>query len=448
MKSCPDCGAKQLAHALFCGHCGAPLKRRGTSTLSGSPQRISRSDEQTISRLGAIDLDSAITIPESRPAFRMGRGARQDSSPGAEPPQLIPIEALESISGRGPCFERLLKEEQHSASLPAPEAQSPNTEQALLKQGQLFEGYQVEREIGCGGMGRVYLAQHEITRQQVAIKLLHPQYLREPRQKKRFINEAQLLAKMQHPNLVPLLGFLTTGRQIAIVMPYIPGSTLEEIIQERGPLPFTLAQRWFSQICNGICSVHSHNIRHRDIKSSNIIIRPDGRVIITDFGVSRALGAESLTLTGMVVGTAEYLAPEQATGSSREDLRSDIYSLGVLLYEMLTGRLPFRDPSPAQVLLKHVNSPPPPPRGIREEIPLAVQHVILQALRKQPEDRYESVEDFQGALKQAFRQPDPVRRHRAPRSRLRSRLLRLILQVILGATIGASLAGLAWFFSR
>jgi serine/threonine-protein kinase len=256
--------------------------------------------------------------------------------------------------------------------------------------GDIIDGYEIQSEIGRGGMGRVYHATHTVTGQEVALKMLLPHLSADRRVRGRFFNEARVLAKLEHPSLVPLLGFIESGARAFIVMPLVKGETLDKRLRRDGRMPLDVVARLFEPMCAALEHVHSHDLLHRDLKPSNIIIRSDDRPVITDFGIARAIGAEKVTLPGMVVGTAEYLAPEQASGVSRDDKRSDVYSLGVLLYEMVTGRVPFEHPNAGEVLQRHVNALPPPPRLIVPSLSEAVEAVILRALEKRPDARFPS----------------------------------------------------------
>jgi serine/threonine-protein kinase len=278
---------------------------------------------------------------------------------------------------------------------------------AMPVAGEIIEGYEITGEIGRGGMGRVYSATHQVTGQEVALKMLLPQLSADRRIRGRFFNEARVLAKLEHPNLVPLLGFIESGTRAFIIMPFIRGETLERALRREGRLPLPRVAELFSQMCAGIEHVHSHELLHRDLKPSNVIIRPDGRVMITDFGIARVVGAEKITLPGMVVGTAEYLAPEQASGTSRDDKRSDVYALGIVLYEMLTGRVPFEHPNAGEVLQRQVSAPPPPPRLVVPTLSEAIEAVVLRALQKDPERRFQSATEFSDAALAALRRGTP-----------------------------------------
>jgi len=290
--------------------------------------------------------------------------------------------------------------------------------------GDVIDGYEVQSEIGRGGMGRVYHATHTVTGQAVALKMLLPHLSADRRVRGRFFNEARVLAKLEHPNLVPLLGFVESGARAFIVMPFVKGETLDKRLRRGGRLPLDLVARLFQPMCAAIEHVHSNDLLHRDLKPSNIIIRADERPVITDFGIARAIGAEKVTLPGMVVGTAEYLAPEQASGVSRDDKRSDVYSLGVLLYEMVTGRVPFEHPNAGEVLQRQVNAPPPPPRLIVPTLPEAVEAVILRALEKHPDDRFASAaalgEAAVAALTAGTPPPQPLDAHAPIAQRVQS----------------------------
>lgn len=266
--------------------------------------------------------------------------------------------------------------------------------------GDVIDGYCIEAEIGRGGMGRVYRATHEVTGQAVALKMLKPQVASD-RVRERFINEARVLARLQHENLVPLLGFVDAPRGLFIVMPFVRGITLEQMLRRQGRLPAAVAAGLFSGIAAGVGHVHAHGMLHRDLKPGNIIVQSDGVPRLTDFGIAREIGAEGLTATGLVIGTAEYIAPEQANGTVRDDPRSDQYSLACILYEMLVGQPPFRHPAVGKLLIKHIQDAPPPPRTIVPDLPEALEAVVLTGLAKRPELRFADVAAFAAAVREA-----------------------------------------------
>jgi serine/threonine protein kinase len=386
---------------------------------------------------------------ESRPTQSMGSvssgsvGSTAPDGAGLMAPRPRPV--AEEVT------EREVRRSSAEEALNAPVVPLRTT-RSLLEPGDHVEGYRIEREIGRGGMGRVYLALHTVTGQKVALKMLLPQLLGDARLKARFVNEAKVLAKVEHANLVQLLGFIDGPQAAFIVMPFVAGVTLDRIIHKEGQLSTTQAFDLFSQMCEGLAHMHRHGVMHRDLKPSNVLVQEDGRVRITDFGIARAVGSEKLTMDGMVVGTAEYLAPEQASGTDRDDTRSDQYAVAILLYEMLTGRVPFRNPSAAKVLLKQVSAPPPPPRTIRPELPVGVEQALLRALEKKPTDRFPDVLAFRDAVAAGLNGevalPAPGRATLPPSAAPPRRLGSLALQILLGGAIGAGLAAAAWFMMR
>jgi len=268
--------------------------------------------------------------------------------------------------------------------------------------GDVVENYRIESVLGAGGMGQVFRAVHELTGQEVALKMLHQEKNDTARERARFLNEARVLAQLDHPNLVPLLGFIEEPTGIFIVLPFVSGETLEDLLARDGRPGISMAINIFDQLCAGLAWVHEEKkILHRDLKPANVMITEGGVVKLTDFGIARQVGDKPMTAVGMVVGTAEYLAPERAAGTVRDDPRSDLYGLAVMLYELLTGHPPFRDANAAKVMLKHLNNLPPSPRGINPAIPIPLERELLKALAKEPEARHASITAFREAIHQA-----------------------------------------------
>lgn len=271
--------------------------------------------------------------------------------------------------------------------------------------GDVVEHYRIESVLGTGGMGQVFRAVHALTGQEVALKMLHQEKNDTPTDRARFLNEARVLAQLDHPNLVPMLGFIEQPTGVFIVLPFIDGETLEERLEREGRPELNAALSIFDQLCEGLAWLHEEKqILHRDLKPSNVMMTDAGVVKLTDFGIAREVGAKAMTAAGMVVGTAEYLAPERAAGTLRDDPRSDLYGLAVMLYELLTGQPPFRDANAAKVMLKHLNHPPPPPRGINPMIPVSLEVELLKALAKEPDARHPSVSAFRAAVAMAVDQ--------------------------------------------
>ena len=272
--------------------------------------------------------------------------------------------------------------------------------------GQVIGEYRLTRKLGAGGMAEVYLGVHEEVGQQVATKVLNPGLARDPVVRERFIQEARIQIELRHPGIVRVLTVNTRGEHLALMMEYVEGRTLADIIGvEVGPVPIHQAQPLIEQVLSAMAHAHHQGVIHRDIKPSNILVSHDDVVKVMDFGIAKVVRATRLTRTGATLGTAVYMAPEQIQGSRDADERSDIYSLGVTFYEMLAGRPPFDGEGPGdsdfQVKLAHVNEAPPDPRQFYPDIPQAIVDVLMRALAKDPVARYQTVAAFQQGIKAA-----------------------------------------------
>lgn len=253
--------------------------------------------------------------------------------------------------------------------------------------------YQVIERIGGGGMALVYRAHDILLNRNVAIKVLRNQFVHDEEFIRRFRREAQSAASLSHPNVVSIYDVGQEDEIHYIVMEYIEGKNLNEIIKERAPLQVDESVRIASQICDALDHAHQNQIIHRDIKPHNILIGRNGRVKVTDFGIARAVTSTTITQTGSVVGSVHYFSPEHAKGVSTGE-KSDLYSLGIVLYQMLTGSLPFLGESPISVALKHLQEEFEEPRLLNPLIPQSVENVILRSMRKNPEERYHSAKEM------------------------------------------------------
>jgi beta-lactam-binding protein with PASTA domain/tRNA A-37 threonylcarbamoyl transferase component Bud32 len=256
----------------------------------------------------------------------------------------------------------------------------------------VFDGrYRILRKLGAGGMANVYLAEDEELGRRVAIKILNDRYANDELFIERFRREAKSAAGLSHPNIVSIYDRGQAEGTYYIAMEVIEGRSLKELILTRGPLPIAQAIAFTLEILDALRFAHRHGIIHRDVKPHNILIGGE-RLKVTDFGIARA-GASQMTEAGSIMGTAQYLSPEQARGAP-VTASSDLYSVGIVLYEMLTGKVPFSGDSAIEIAMKHLNELPRPPSKIRPEIPPELDHVVLRALAKAPEDRYQTAEEF------------------------------------------------------
>ena len=259
--------------------------------------------------------------------------------------------------------------------------------------------YLIVRRIGSGGMADVYCAEDTHLGRQVALKVLHRRFAQDQEFVERFRREASAAAGLQHPNVV---GVFDRGRHDGtyyIAMEHLPGQTLKEVVIEEAPLAQERVVDLGTQILQAAGFAHRHGVIHRDFKPHNVIVDEQGAVKVTDFGIARA-GASEMTETGSIMGTAQYLSPEQAQGHA-VTAASDLYSIGVMLYEMLAGRLPFEGDSAVSVALKHLSEPPPPISQFRPDVSPALESVVMAALAKDPAHRWQSADDFAEALQAA-----------------------------------------------
>jgi eukaryotic-like serine/threonine-protein kinase len=263
--------------------------------------------------------------------------------------------------------------------------------------------YRLEEQIGRGGMASVWRALDTTLGRPVAVKRLHAPLLDDPEVHERFRREAQLVARLDHPNLVRLLDGGEEPEGPFMVFELIEGENLRTLVRERGRLEPDRAARLIAQVARALAYAHERGVVHRDITARNVLVTRDGEAKLTDFGVARLMateGASGLTDTGMMIGTGDYLAPEQAQGRP-VDARSDVYSLGIVLYECLTGRVPFRGEGFLAVAMKHVQEPMPDPRALVPEIPAPLAATVLRATRKEPDERFQRAADLALALEGA-----------------------------------------------
>ena len=261
------------------------------------------------------------------------------------------------------------------------------------RRGTIFAGrYRLERKLGGGGMADVWLAEDQELGRKVAIKILHDRYANDTQFVERFRREATHAAGLSHPNVVSIFDRGEAEGSYYIVMEYVEGRTLKELIVTRGPCPVPVAISYVRQVLAALRYAHRNGIVHRDIKPHNVLVDHEGRVKVADFGIARA-GSSQMTEAGSIIGTAQYLSPEQARGAPVDE-SSDLYSTGIVLFELLTGLVPFTGETPVEIAMKHLSQVPPAPSSIRPEIPHDLDLVVIRALAKEPAERYRSAKEM------------------------------------------------------
>ena len=263
--------------------------------------------------------------------------------------------------------------------------------------GQIIGNYKIEEKLGEGGMGAVYKGVDTMLDREVAIKALRPELASQNSVVERFRSEAVTLAKLNHANIATLYTMFRQGDELYMVLELVRGETLDNILQRRGALPAEEAVPVFSQVLDGIDHAHELGIVHRDIKPANMMLTEKGTLKVLDFGIARLLGSARMTRAGNIIGTLEYMAPEQVRGQET-DGRSDIYALGMMLYEVLTGRLPFQTENEFELMKLQAEVIPQPPGEINPSIPPAVEAAIMKAIAKDPNERFQTAGEFREFL--------------------------------------------------
>ena len=265
--------------------------------------------------------------------------------------------------------------------------------------------YELIERIGDGGMAEVYRAHDKMLDRFVAVKILHPQFTSDESFVTRFRREAQGAAKLSHPNIVSIYDVGSCDGKYYIVMEYIKGETLKDKINREAPLPIDVTLKIVQEIAEALENAHANHLVHCDIKPHNILINEAGHVKVADFGIARATSSSTITYTGTIVGSVHYFSPEHARGGYT-DSKSDLYSLGVVMYEMVTGKVPFDADTPVSIALKHMQEEPVPPIKVNKEIPFAVNQIILKAMKKDPNERYQNASEMIKDLNIALKRPE------------------------------------------
>ncbi|NPV29791.1 MAG: Stk1 family PASTA domain-containing Ser/Thr kinase [Firmicutes bacterium] len=322
--------------------------------------------------------------------------------------------------------------------------------------------YEIVAKLGSGGMAHVYQARCRILNRIVTVKILRAELAEDKEFVQRFRREAQTVASLSHPNVVSIYDIGEEAGIPYLVMEYVEGSNLKEIIEREGPLPPAEAANLGAQVCAALAHAHEKGIIHRDIKPHNILVTPAGRVKVTDFGLARVLSLPSATQSGSVMGSVHYFSPEQARGEEVGP-KSDLYSLGVVLYEVVTGHVPFRGDNPISVALKHLQELPPAPSKENPAVPRWLEKIIFKAMAKDPRQRFASAREMQRALAEEFAPREDIEDENnngelahltsgapegSPQRRFRPAAWLALFALLVLITAGSVWAASKWFFVR
>jgi eukaryotic-like serine/threonine-protein kinase len=315
----------------------------------------------------------------------------------------------------------------------------------------IADRYELEELCGSGGMSSVYRAHDRLLERSVALKILHEQFTRDEDYVERFRREARAVAQLAHPNIVTVIDRgEQDGRQF-IVFEYVDGENLKEYVDREGPLPVRDAIELTLQVARGLSFAHEQGLVHRDVKPQNVLLDGDGRAKVTDFGIAHAVDVDGMTVTGTIMGTSNYIAPEQASGQPVDE-QTDVYSLGCVLYELLTGDVPFEGDSFVAVAMKHVNHPIPSVAESRPDVPPRLDWAIQQAMAKDHSERFGSMADFAAELEACYREldgeegatmivPAPTAPRRRPAPARKQRRWSIWPAVLLGVALAALVGG-------
>jgi serine/threonine protein kinase len=270
-------------------------------------------------------------------------------------------------------------------------------------QGEQVGPYRIVEKLGRGGMATVFKAYHASLDRYVALKVLHPAFMEDPNFRARFQREARVVAKLEHPNIIPVYDFAEEDGKTYLVMKFVEGETLKARLQKR-PLTPAEGVKLIETVGEALAFAHKQGVLHRDVKPSNVMLADDGQIFLTDFGLARIASAGESTLSSdMMIGTPQYISPEQALGMRDLDAGTDIYSFGVLIYELVVGQVPFIADTPFSIIHDHIYTPLPLPRVLNPNVPESIERLLLKALAKDRDDRFETIEQMVTAFKKAIR---------------------------------------------
>ncbi len=407
---CHNCGELIPDDSKICVHCGANMEEMKRGFVPPSTDRPKITPFKGIDKPSVPSgSDAAKTQISSsgssdKPIKPQGEAIAKQGSPGAGD-----INKTRVTSGEVKKVPQAPKVNAGKPVTPgksgedkAKVAQQPKgSEEEVALRKALAGRYEIIRKLGSGGMAVVYLAREIALNREVAIKLLPKAFARDAGFVSRFKNEAQVAANLEHPHIVRIYQISEENELVYFVMSYVPGGSITDRIKKHGTIPIDDIVKWGIDICSALAYGHEHGVIHRDMKPDNIMLDKNDRVVVMDYGIARAGQGSGLTQTGTVIGTPQYMSPEQARGVEL-DARSDIYSLGIVLYQMATGELPFQATDAASLMYMHVHENPEPPDARKADIPEWLRDIILKCLAKNPVDRFADAGEIKRALQEKY----------------------------------------------
>src|SRR5437879_2846984 len=400
--TCSRCGEPVAPGAKFCPKCGADVSGQQSSVATAYVSKVNIT-RATMSQQALLDVLRHATLGEYEILGELGRGGMatvylaQDIA--LDRKVAIKVMSPSLTEGEG-MVERFKREARTAASLSHPNIipiyavrESEHIVFFVISLGE----YEILGELGRGGMATVYLAQDIALDRKVAIKVMSPSLTEGEGMVERFKREARTAASLSHPNIIPIYAVRESEHIVFFVMKFVEGRPLDSIIKEVGPLPIPMVRPILQQVGGALAYAHRRGIIHRDIKPATIMVDTDGWAVVTDFGIAKVTEAKGLTMTGATVGTPSYMSPEQCAAKELSGA-SDQYSLGIVAYEMLAGKLPFVAESIMAIMYAHFNEPPPPISNARPDCPPELADALMRMLEKEPEKRYPDAEAAVAAI--------------------------------------------------